>query len=81
MKKLEKCVKIESQELCFRERIILEKCYNSYLKCKNYFYDLLCGDKYMVKVQNSKKLRTELARNQKQHGKSYQELFHIPQRY
>lgn len=81
MKKIKKCVKLESQTLTFSQCIILETCLNTYLKCKNYFYDLLCGDKYMVKVQNAKNLRTELSRKQKQTGKSYQELFHIPQRY
>lgn len=81
MKKLEKCVKIESNKLDFIDRAVLETCCDAYLKCKNYFFDLLCGDKYMVKIQNAKKLRTELSQKQKQSGKSYQELFHIPQRY
>lgn len=81
MKKLEKCVKLESVELnCFQIKDI-ETTLNAYLKCKNYFYDLLYGDQYMVKLQNASKLRTELSKNQKAKGMSYQDLFHIPQRY
>ena len=80
MKKLEKCVKLESVELnCFQIKDI-ETTLNAYLKCKNYFYDLLYGDQYMVKLQNASKLRTELSKNQKAKGMSYQDLFHIVQK-
>lgn len=61
MKNLEKCVKLESVELnCFQIKDIES---TLYLKCKNYFYDLLYGDQYMVKVQNASKLRTELSKS------------------
>ncbi len=65
MKKIKKCIKIQSVKLDIDTFDDIDNLFQKYKKCRNDFYQQYSGIKSMLKIENSKTLRNEIRENNK----------------